>query len=217
MIVTKIERQKEHRRRYNLFLDDEFAFGLHDETLISSRLRVGDILDPGTIEGIKRREESRLAKDRALRLISTRLRSEHELRLALLAREFTPVAVDYVVSELRTTGLVDDRRFAAAYIRNARLGKPAGTALIFRKLRLKGIDRTVIEESLGENMPASAEQDLAYAAAMRILKRYRTSRKPIPPGKEEQRLEQYLARRGFPRATIRPVLQRLFAPTRDLE
>jgi len=211
MIVTRIERQRRHRNRVNLFLDGEFAFGLHEEIIAKANIRVGDELDPSTIGIIKSHEETKLARDNALRLLSHRMRSQKELRFTLLEREFDPTIVDNVLHELQTKGYVDDRKFAAAFIRDARLRKPAGTAMLFQKLRLKGIDRALIMETLGDMLPADTEQELAYTSAMKLLKRIRTSRKPVPQEKEKQRLSQYLAQRGFPWSTIRPVLRKVFA------
>jgi regulatory protein len=139
------------------------------------------------------------------------MRSEKELRFTLLEREFDPTVVDNVLLELQTKGYIDDRKFAAAFIRDARLRKPAGTAMLFQKLRLKGIDRALIMEALDDLLPADTEQELAYTSAMKLLKRIRSSRKPVPPEKEKQRLSQYLAQRGFPWSTIRPALRKVFA------
>jgi len=211
MIVTRIERQRRRRNRVNLFLDGEFAFGLHEDTIAKAKIHVGDELDPSTIGIIKSHEETKLARDNAFRLLSHRMRSEKELRFTLLEREFDPTIVDNVLHELQTKGYVDDRKFAAAFIRDARLRKPAGTAMLFQKLRLKGLDRALIMEALGDLMPTDTEQELAYTSAMKLLKRIRTSRKPVPQEKEKQRLSHYLAQRGFPWSTIRPVLRKVFA------
>jgi len=211
MIVTRIERQRRQRNRVNLFLDGEFAFGLHDDIVAKARIRVGDELDPATIGILKSTEETKLARDNALRLLATRMRSEKELRFTLLEHEFDPTVVDNVLLELQTKGYIDDRKFAAAFIRDARLRKPAGTAMLFQKLRLKGIDRALIMEALDDLLPADTEQELAYTSAMKLLKRIRSSRKPVPPEKEKQRLSQYLAQRGFPWSTIRPALRKVFA------
>jgi len=211
MIVTRIERQRRRRNRVNLFLDGEFAFGLHEDTIAKAKIRVGDELDPSTIGIIKSHEETKLARDNAFRLLSHRMRSEKELRFTLLEREFDPTIVDNVLLELQTKGYLDDRKFAEAFIRDARLRKPAGTAMLFQKLRLKGLDRALIMEALGDLMPTDTEQELAYTSAMKLLKRIRTSRKPVPQEKEKQRLSHYLAQRGFPWSTIRPVLRKVFA------
>lgn len=216
MIVTKIERQKHHPLRINLFLDDEFAFGLHEEILFNARIRVGDSLDPTTIELLKSHEEYKLAKDKALRLVSYRLRSKKELRMYLLEKEFDPAVVDNVLLELQTTGIVNDRKFAAAFIHDSLLRKPTGKNMLFHKLRLKGIDRAIIEEILSETLPAEEEHAMAYTTAMNILKRYQTSRKSIPPEQQQQRVAQYLVRRGFNWNTITPVLKKMFQSKNEI-
>ena len=53
MIVTKIERQKRNSQRVNLFLDGEFAFGIHDEVLLRSGIRKWDRLTEETLDTIR--------------------------------------------------------------------------------------------------------------------------------------------------------------------
>lgn len=211
MIVTKIERQKRHPRRMNIYLDHEFAFGLHEEILLKGRIREGDALDPATIEIIKSREEFRLAREKAIRLIGRRLRSDKELRLYLTEHEFDPGIIDDVLYDLQTTGIVDDRKFAAAFVHDVQAQKPVGKRVLFQKLRLKGISPAVIEDTLENALPNGQEENLACTTAMRILNRYRSSAKPIPAEQQRERTAKYLARRGFHWGIITPVLKKLFS------
>ncbi len=211
MIVTKIERQKRHPQRMNVYLDDEFAFGLHEEIVLKARIREGDTLDPPTIRIIKSREEFRLAKEKALRLIARRLRSEKELRLYLIEKEFDPGIIDNVVYDLQTKGIVDDRKFAAAFVHDAQLHRPAGKRMLVHKLRLRGVSPPVIEDILNIALPDDREEEIAFTTAMDVLRRYRTSRRPIPADKQRERMAQFLARRGFPWGVITPVLRKLFS------
>ena len=211
MIVTKIERQKQHPQRLNIYLDNEFAFGLHEEILYKARIREGDTLDPPTIQIIQSREEFRLAKDKALRLIGQRLRSEKELRLYLTEKEFDPDIIDNVIYELQTKGFIDDRKFASAFVHDLQARTPAGKKMLVQKLRLRGIAPTIIDETLNLNLPDDHEAEIAYAAALNILKRYRMTTNSIPEHKQRQRMAQYLARHGFNWGIIGPVMKKLFS------
>ena len=76
MVVTKIERQKRHPQRVNIFLDDEFAFGIHDAVLVKAGIAKGDRLSEDDIARLQSLQETKLAMERALRLLSHRRRSE---------------------------------------------------------------------------------------------------------------------------------------------
>lgn len=211
MIVTKIERQKRNPHRVNIFLDNEFKFGIHEATLTKFGLRNGDELDQKTIETISIQEEYHLAHTKALHLISRRLRTERELQLKLLEKEFHPKAIDLVTEELRKSGLVDDSRFARAFIHDIQLRKPAGPRFIQQQLQRKGVPPTIIRTVLHEHFEVESTQKLALKAASTLAHRLKTSRKKIEPLKQRQRITQFLLRRGFDWQTINAVVQKLFS------
>ncbi|MBI4546978.1 MAG: RecX family transcriptional regulator [Ignavibacteriae bacterium] len=210
MIITKLERQKRDPHRVNVYLDDEFAFGVHEDVLVKYGLRKGDTLDQATIKTIQSSEELSHAKEKALKFLSYRLRSEKELRTKLREKEFPPNIIDEVIDHFRSLGLVDDRKFAQSLVHDLQLRRPAGKKLIQQKLRLKGIAQPIIQEVIAECMSSDDEQELAVQAAQKLLKRYRSSRKKIDPKKQQQRIAQFLARRGFDWSTVSPVLHQIF-------
>lgn len=217
MLVTKIERQKRHPHRVNVFLDNEFALGLHEEVLSRSKIRVGDDLSQETIELIKVHEEFALAKQKALRLVSHRLRSERELRYKLIENEFDPATVDNVIHQLQTLGVINDKVFAEAFIHDTQLRKPAGRKLLSQQLRLRGITPSLIEDILNEKLTAEDEESNALVLAQNLMKRHRSSRKKTSEEQLRQRIGQFLARHGYTWSTITPVLKQLFSTTTDLQ
>ncbi len=210
MIVTRIERQKRHARRVNIYLDDVFAFGLDEEVLVRYGLRTGDALDEGTHHALLTAEEHASARQAALRFLSYRLRSEREIRTKLAEKEFTPATVERVVDQLRSAGMLDDRRFALAFVHDARMRRPTGERLLRQQLLLKGIARPLIDEVLADESAGTEERGAALQAARAMLKKYRTSRKGSNAATQRSRLAQFLARRGFGWNVITPVLRSLF-------
>ena len=210
MLITKIEQQKRHSHRVNVYLDDEFAFGLHIDVLTAFGLKKGDHLSQEAIDAMLSREEFTLAKEQALRYLGYRRRTEKELRNKLFEKEFDPATIDAVIAYLSGLGIINDVEFAKSFIHDARLRKPLGKRLLRQKLRLKGVPAPIIETTLNENVSENEEQILAMEEAMKVVKRYRTSRKAVEQQKQQQRLAQHLARRGFSWATIFPVLKQVF-------
>ena len=211
MIVTKIERQKYHPQRLNIYIDDAFAFAVHNDALVHVRLHKGETIDQQAVDELKSREEFSLAKRQALRLIGYKLRSEKELRQKLIENEFEPRIIDNVIDHLRSLGIIDDRKFAQAFVHDKRLRRPSGKRLLSQHLRLKGVAQSIIEEVLSQNLSDVDERHEAYELAKKILKKYQGSRRSLEREKQKQQLMQYLARRGFSWDTISPVVKRLFA------
>lgn len=211
VVITKIERQKKNPNRVNLFIDDLFAFGTHDEVLVKFGLRKGDTVNEELIKKIETEEEFSLAKQAALRFLSYRIRSEKELQSKLKEKEFHPLTIGRVTEHLRSIGMLNDKQFAQSFVHHLLSRKPAGKTLIQRELRLKGIDPDIIQEILREHAEENNEEELAEQAARKFFGKLRSSRKKSDDQIQRRRIANYLTRRGFGWSTINPILRKLFS------
>jgi len=215
MVITRIERQKKNPRRVNIFCDDEFTVGVHEDVLLKAGLRKGDTLDEHRLHELELHEEENLARERSFRFIGYRQRSEKEIRTKLLQNEFLPSIIDSTIIYLKNLGYVDDRAFAEAYVHDTLMKKPSGKRLLRRQLRLKGIAVDIIDDVL-QKIGNEEELSLAREAARKHVKRSGTSRKPSIHRnagerlKQRKRLADYLARRGFAWDTVSLVVKELF-------
>lgn len=93
-------------------------------------------------------------------------------RKALKALEGDADAAERVVSSLLEDGYVDDLRYAGAYAREKSSLSGWGRVKIAAMLRSRGIDRSVIEEALGEieSEKASARLSRLVSAKAAALK-----------------------------------------------
>ena len=210
MIVTRIERQKRNPARFNLYLDGEFAFGVHRDTLAAYGIRTGDDLSETTSSRMKISDELNLAEEAALRLLSRRRRSEHEILVRLRKKEFPPAAIEQVIGNLRRRGLLDDLEFAKAYIHDRELKKPTGERLLESELRLRGVPGKLIEHALREALPAKGQEAIAKKAAIQALSRHSLKRTPGDPAVQRRKIAQALTRRGFPWEVVSKILKGLF-------
>jgi regulatory protein len=164
--ITALIAQKRNPQRINVFLDGEFAFGLHRIT--AAWLRVGEVLSEERITRLRSQDEQEVAYQRAFDLISRRPRAEKEIRDKLREKGFRTETIDAILERLRTAGLVGDAQFAQAWSENRSAFRPRGRRLLALELRQKGIGQETIEETLNE-LPA--EETLAYEAAVKISRR----------------------------------------------
>jgi regulatory protein len=210
MVITSIEQQQRNRERVSVFLDGEFAFGLHREILIKFGLRKGDRITHLQVEEITKAEELSLAKQRGLHLLSYRMRTEKELRTRLIEKEFPPTVVDDVIKEFTKLGLINDAEFARVFLRDRRTRRPSGVRRLKQELRLKGVRKETIEDVLHETTESQDDQNAAFDAASKHMKRTRISTNRLEREKQTQRLASFLARRGFNWSSISPVLKKYF-------
>lgn len=80
------------------------------------------------------------AHEAALRLLSHRPRSEKEMKTRLGMRGFPPDAVEAEIERLRSAGLLDDSKFAAAWVEDRKRLAPRGKRMLQYELLGRGID-----------------------------------------------------------------------------
>jgi regulatory protein len=209
VVITKIDRQKKNPARFSLYLDDEYAIGIHKEVLLKFGLRVRDRISEKTLEELKHAEETRAARESALRLLSYRARSTKELRERLKKKRYSPEAINEVLISLERSGLINDFEFAKAFVHDRLLRKPMGKGLLVQELRKKGIKKETIEDVLAEAYRNDAEDTYACELAAKRMKRAAASFGRLDPLKRRKRLADYLARRGFDWETVSRALERV--------
>jgi regulatory protein len=94
--------------------------------------------------------------DTALRALRQRDLSRRELDERLQARGYADEERAHAIGTLERTGLLDDRRFAAARAR-ALAGRGAGDAFIRHALRSTGVEEELVEDAL-ESLEPEAER-----------------------------------------------------------
>ncbi|MBI5020297.1 MAG: RecX family transcriptional regulator [Ignavibacteriales bacterium] len=207
--ISKLEQQKRHPDRVNVYLDGEFAFGLNKEVVHKFSLRKGDQVTDELIDKLTGEEEYSTAKNKALKYISRRMRSEYEVKSKLREYEFPVEIIDKVIKYLSEINFLNDLEFAKAYIADLQRTKSAGKRLLFQQLKRKGIAKDTIEMVLND-IKCDKEESLAIETAKKYFKKFKTSRKPVDRKDQIRRISQALMRRGFDWSLTSKVLKQIF-------
>lgn len=209
MRITKIENQKKRPGRKNIYADGEFLAGVSTETLVRLALRTGDEIGPDQLKVLRKTEELHGARNIALRFLSTRPRTEREVRDKLREKEFGDEEIAHTLDDLRRSRLLDDDAFARMYIRDALTLRPAGRLLLSRKLALLGVPKSIAENAIEEAFRETDQAETARALAEQFVAKARTVRRNESPDRLRHRLTAYLGRRGFTWDVIQPVLRQV--------
>jgi SOS response regulatory protein OraA/RecX len=135
-------------------------------------LKEGTVLDSSDIEELEGPIAREAGLSRALRFLSGRERTERQVRGALEAEGIdNPAAMDYIVETLKGKNLLSDRRFASEFIRYRLSHRPAGPALLRRKLAEAGVAAEITDELLAESFPPGEEEGMALRLAADRLAR----------------------------------------------
>lgn len=150
------------------------------------------------------------AMRQAMNRLSRRAMSRRMLDRKLRDLEHTEPVRAAVLARLDEMGLLDDEAFGRALIREAQLGKPAGPALLKKKLFDKGLDHALIDRLVAE---ATRDDDEQRDAALTLARRRAASGSMarLAPEARHRRLYGQLARRGFTPDVIRDVMARIRA------
>lgn len=186
---------------------------LSREVVVAAGLQEGHLLseeDQGRLIAEQSRQE---ARGRALRYLEMRERSRREVADRLRRYGYADDLVAKTLEYLEDHGLVDDRRFAAAYVRE-KLRAAWGPRRLKAELARKGVDRLIMDEVLASataSEPAGAEPETAEAADLLVDLVYRKFGRALvqDPQRGERRAASFLARRGHGWERIAEVMQQV--------
>lgn len=195
--ITGIEQQKKDPNRVNIYLDDQFAFGLYKA--VAFHLKVGDVLDEKDIQTLNQEDTTEETYQKALKLLNYRPRTEHEMRSRLEGYGFSKPIVDSVIATLLEKNYLNDQQFADEWIENRTTFRPRGKRLLRMELMQKHVDEEEIQTALAA-LPE--EGQLVREAA----KKYSSRLKGLDESSFRKRLYGFLVRRGFSYDDIKPVL-----------
>ncbi len=185
MIVTAIKRQVKRAGRVSIFVDGKYSFGLSDNALLDSKLFVGQELSEREIKQLRQSADEDKIYGNAMRYAAMRLRSRWEIEQYLVRKKCPAPLAESILSKLSEIGLIDDAAFARAWIQNRKLLKPTSRRTILQELHGKRVSEAAIEQAFA-NEPNDDEA---------ALKQLITKKRAHYP--DDQKLMQFLARRGF--------------------
>ena len=199
MKITAITQQKKRQNRYNVFIDNEFAFGIDGVDLLYYKLKEGIELTRERYDLIMDELVFVKARETAMRYIDFKRRTEKEVRQKL-GEEFGEATTERVIELLKRYRVIDDEEYARLYITDCLKLKGWGTRRILTELAARGIDRGAAEtylEGSGDAMREKAEKLLEKRIKNGIADR-----------KEYKKHMDFLLRRGFDFETAKNALNK---------
>lgn len=137
----------------------------------------------------------------ASNLLSYRPRSRHELQQALTRKRIDPSIIQTALDQLEEHRLIDDHRFAQAWMEDRMRFRHRSRLRIKLELQQKGIESWIIGEVLGQY------NDERESQVVKDLVESRGLNQKYP---DRQQLDRYLAGQGFSSAAVRRVCSDYF-------
>ncbi len=183
---------------------------LNDELKITTNSNVSFMITKDTSLEYPLEEEQELSEDKlfeilyydmtykariiALKFVSSRLRSEKEVRDYIRAKGYDDIIQDNVLESLRELGYVDDEEFAKCFVRDGMNLKKQGKQRLSFELKQKGI----CEENIQKALAQLAGHEVKNALEILRKKNFETA-----DFKERVRITNYLKRKGYSYDTIK--------------
>jgi regulatory protein len=199
--ITALTAQKRNPERVNVYLEGEFAFGL--ARLVAAWLQVGQELSEEKIAALQAEDALEAAYQQALKYLNYRVRTKKEVQDNLKRHGISDEIITQILGRLQTSGLVDDQRFAQAWVDNRSVFHPRSRRALAYEMQHKGLDEETVQQALDEVDDA----ELAYQAASKQARRLEGLEWPD----FRQKMYAFLARRGFAYGTAAEAAARVWS------
>lgn len=183
--------------RYSIFVEGKYAFSLSDTALLDTKLANGQEISEKQIGELKRLSIDDKLYNQTLRYLAMRPRTKWEIEFYLGRKQASPTLIDTILNKLSNAGLLDDNKFAEAFVSDRRLLRPTSRRKMIMELRKKHVEDEIIQTVIG------FEQQDEQTALRAIIESKRRQSKY----QDDLKLMQYLARQGFDYGDIKSALQ----------
>jgi len=192
MKITALEPQVTNPERINVFVDGRFLLGVNASVVFQMGLEPEQELEPAQLVELQSEAGLQQAVDRAYNFLSYRPRSREEVRRYLRRKETPPETIEAALARLDRLDLINDHSFASFWVESREQFSPRGARALKNELRMKGVEREVVEEMIDDEKD---EERALRAGRKKALPLVRI------PGMDfatfRSRLGSFLQRRGF--------------------
>ena len=199
MLVTALKEKRKGLTQ--VFIDGEYAMTLDTMVLLENHIKEHSEIDDDELYVLVKKSKERRANEKALTLLERRSHSKQELANKI-ARTMDRDSAVAAAEKMEEIGLVNDRDFAERYARELFERKKFGKIRVKQELKLKGIDKEIIEDVLLVYEDFDVEEQIKNI----LVSKY-------PLYKEDEKVKARavaaLQRRGFSFSDIRGVISDL--------
>ncbi len=130
-------------------------------------------------------------------------RTRREVERRLQRAEYDQDVIEAVLNGLEHANLINDTEFSALWVESRARSKKLGRARLSNELRLKGVDKEIVESAVD----VLSDEDQLEAALVLAQKKWKEGDERDPAAK--RRLAGFLQRRGYNWSIIEQVFRRL--------
>ncbi|WP_442600875.1 regulatory protein RecX [Paenibacillus sp. KN14-4R] len=206
-IITMVELQKKNKHRFNIYLNEEFAFAVHEDIMIKHHLFKGTSIDSARIIDILQEEEQHSAYLASLRYLGRGPRSEKEVRRKLKEKGYDGESADKAVDKLKQQQYIDDHAFAKQWADHRVHFGRKGRNFVRQELASKGLGKDEISQAM-----QGIDEEAEYEGALTLGSKKWRSVSGTELDKKRKTMA-YLLRRGYVQGVVNRVIRQVSEET----
>lgn len=205
MNITKIQKQKKRKNRYNIFVDNEYAFSINESDLLNERVIKGPI-DKFSLEELHNKALIGILYEYSIEHEARRPHSlfEHKKYLYKKANaieiptEKRATLIDKAITKLVNSKYQSDELFTQWFIKQRiNSSKPKGKSFITAELIKKGVSKEIIKNNIESMIDKDIEIKNAQSLANKKIHLLKNGRKKLSNDEIKQKTTQFLISRGY--------------------
>lgn len=200
VIITSIKKSK--KGNILIYADNNYLASVLPEVFLKSGLKIGSYIDDEILESLNEEINLNKAKEKALRLLSFRAHSKHELKNKIknsLGEKYAEGAAE----KMENLGLINDKEFAFLYAKELFFKKLYSIKRVKYELTKKGVENNIIEETLSK-IDINEEENIK-----KIFLKKHTDKNTTENEKELRKLVSYCQRLGYSWSVINSAINEL--------
>ena len=200
VIITSIKKSK--KGNILIYADNNYLASVLPEVFLKSGLKIGSYIDDEILESLNEEINLNKAKEKALRLLSFRAHSKHELKNTIknsLGEKYAEGAAE----KMENLGLINDKEFAFLYAKELFFKKLYSIKRVKYELTKKGVENNIIEETLSK-IDINEEENIK-----KIFLKKHTDKNTTENEKELRKLVSYCQRLGYSWSVINSAINEL--------
>ena len=208
MKITKISKQKNRSDKYNVYVDEIFAFGITATNLIKEKIASGDEISKDRLEELKEKSAYTTLLDNALNFLASRPHSQKEVEIYLKKRIYKKDELrkldktqqekisEKIILHLKKHKYLDDNEFANWFTNQRTKSRSSkGRSIIFNELLAKGIDHEIAKNSVSQ-ISDQLELKNAILLTQKKYSSFKINKEEV--SKAKQKLITHLYSKGYP-------------------
>ncbi|MBP2071659.1 MULTISPECIES: RecX family transcriptional regulator [Thermoanaerobacterium] len=184
MKITNIEKQKNNSMRFNVYIDNKYAFSVSYEEKKEFDLKEGIDIDEEQYNYYVNFLVNKSAYNDSLKFLSYSMRTKKELIDKLKLKGYDDSIINNVLEKLIQQRYIDDEYYTELYIKEKK-ERLYSKYRIYHELYRKGIDPSIIASKLDQLY----EDEIDTIKKLIIKKRISTN--------DKLKIKNYLFRKGF--------------------